>query len=550
MRQIPGVPLIYLHGNAPTLERPSAMTESLTERIADGKTELSQHQRQIIAALKEQTFGPTEEKDKKKKKQVKRMNGGDEETVILSSIDKASMHDVRIVQRNLVYVIGLAPFLANEEVLRRYEYFGQYGKIVKVVINRANMDTNGPNASASAYITFDSRADALDCILAMDGFYLEERMLRASFGTTKYCNYFLRGAECGNPDCQFLHYVGEEQDCFTLEQMQNNKKYFRDYTHPGPGPRLAFAVEGPTKLPPPPTRAKAEPVARIVPFPSVTVAQPVVDVTIPKRWGAPGTGVAILKNISSTVNETTPKEANVQPGPIINEESKVANDVIMKVTTASPPPGIDFCDSLATMHPSSAALTATVRTSPNTHPVSNDRSSIVADDDVQYRDDNESNADLSWVSSEFEDSKIDFLFKCLPPPHNFREEQKNFEDPVSHLASMLGIRIASITYSNRTESRYQFANPRLHNPSRKSPSRAGGTYIWSSPSAIEPISGSVANTTGVSLPQQPTIDEETPVKKGRRVDKGYSNSTAKKGAGNNTTAAERRIVHNKHKKVE
>ena len=68
MRQIPGVPLIYLHGNAPTLERPSAMTESLTERIADGKTELSQHQRQIIAALKEQTFGPTEEKDKKKKK--------------------------------------------------------------------------------------------------------------------------------------------------------------------------------------------------------------------------------------------------------------------------------------------------------------------------------------------------------------------------------------------------------------------------------------------------------------------------------------------------
>jgi U3 small nucleolar RNA-associated protein 23 len=68
LRQIPGVPLIYLHGNAPTLERPSAMTESLTERIADGKTELSQHQRQIIAALKEQTFGPAEPAEKKKKK--------------------------------------------------------------------------------------------------------------------------------------------------------------------------------------------------------------------------------------------------------------------------------------------------------------------------------------------------------------------------------------------------------------------------------------------------------------------------------------------------
>jgi U3 small nucleolar RNA-associated protein 23 len=68
VRQIPGVPLIYLHGNAPTLERPSAMTESLTERIADGKTELSAHQRQIIAALKEQAFGPSEPSEKKRKK--------------------------------------------------------------------------------------------------------------------------------------------------------------------------------------------------------------------------------------------------------------------------------------------------------------------------------------------------------------------------------------------------------------------------------------------------------------------------------------------------
>jgi U3 small nucleolar RNA-associated protein 23 len=57
VRKIPGIPLIYLHGNAPTLERPSAMTESLTERIADGKTSLSQHQRQIIAALKQEVLG-------------------------------------------------------------------------------------------------------------------------------------------------------------------------------------------------------------------------------------------------------------------------------------------------------------------------------------------------------------------------------------------------------------------------------------------------------------------------------------------------------------
>ena len=74
MRQIPGVPLIYLHGNAPTLERPSAMTENLTTRISDGKTALSQHQKKMIAALKQEILGAKDDKglaagkEEKKKK--------------------------------------------------------------------------------------------------------------------------------------------------------------------------------------------------------------------------------------------------------------------------------------------------------------------------------------------------------------------------------------------------------------------------------------------------------------------------------------------------
>lgn len=41
----------------------------------------------------------------------------------------------RVVQRNLVFVIGLSPRLADPEVLKKAEYFGKYGKIYKVVIN-------------------------------------------------------------------------------------------------------------------------------------------------------------------------------------------------------------------------------------------------------------------------------------------------------------------------------------------------------------------------------------------------------------------------------
>jgi hypothetical protein len=42
---------------------------------------------------------------------------------------------VRVVQKNLVFVIGLSPRLADAEVLRKHEYFGKFGKILKVVIN-------------------------------------------------------------------------------------------------------------------------------------------------------------------------------------------------------------------------------------------------------------------------------------------------------------------------------------------------------------------------------------------------------------------------------
>lgn len=42
-----------------------------------------------------------------------------------------------MVQKNLVFVVGLPVRLADAEVLRRYEYFGKFGKIHKVVINQS-----------------------------------------------------------------------------------------------------------------------------------------------------------------------------------------------------------------------------------------------------------------------------------------------------------------------------------------------------------------------------------------------------------------------------
>ena len=42
-----------------------------------------------------------------------------------------AMQNVRVVQRNLVYVVGLALELCHEDLLKTDKYFGQFGKIIK-----------------------------------------------------------------------------------------------------------------------------------------------------------------------------------------------------------------------------------------------------------------------------------------------------------------------------------------------------------------------------------------------------------------------------------
>ena len=49
--------------------------------------------------------------------------------------NRKHLANVRVVQKNLVFVVGLPPRLADAEILKKHEYFGKYGKIHKVVIN-------------------------------------------------------------------------------------------------------------------------------------------------------------------------------------------------------------------------------------------------------------------------------------------------------------------------------------------------------------------------------------------------------------------------------
>jgi len=92
---------------------------------------------------------------------------------------REALRDARVIQRSLVYVTGLAPLFAKTEVLSRKDFFGQYGKVIKVVVNRTNLAASGGRPpSASAYITFDQEDNAATAVRSVSGHKLEGRVLK------------------------------------------------------------------------------------------------------------------------------------------------------------------------------------------------------------------------------------------------------------------------------------------------------------------------------------------------------------------------------------
>ena len=126
---------------------------------------------------------------------------------IVSSLSKQ-----RIIQRNLVHLQGFPDSMYNENLLLSPEYLGQYGSIKKIVLV-SKEDKIAHKRVNSAYITFETDFQAAYCILSIDSIKLNNQIVRAFFGTTKYCNHFLNNFLCFNLEkCMFLHHLADPSD--------------------------------------------------------------------------------------------------------------------------------------------------------------------------------------------------------------------------------------------------------------------------------------------------------------------------------------------------
>ncbi|XP_017025820.1 uncharacterized protein Cnot4 isoform X2 [Drosophila kikkawai] len=163
--------------------------------------------------------------------------------------NRKHLANVRVVQKNLVFVVGLPPRLADADILKKHEYFGKYGKIHKVVINPSTTYAGVQGPSASAYVTYVHNSDALRAIQSVNNIMIDGRLIKTSLGTTKYCSHFMKNQQCPKGDCMYLHELGDPEASFTKEEMHQGKhqeyeKRLHDTLIASSGPNTAGIING------------------------------------------------------------------------------------------------------------------------------------------------------------------------------------------------------------------------------------------------------------------------------------------------------------------
>lgn len=93
---------------------------------------------------------------------------------------------------------------------------------MKIAVNNQKpYIVGGSSSSYSSYVTYSSVQEASIAILCLDGFIYDGIQVRATFGSTKYCSYFLRNLSCPNKDCLFYHYLVNEKELISKVNLFN-----------------------------------------------------------------------------------------------------------------------------------------------------------------------------------------------------------------------------------------------------------------------------------------------------------------------------------------
>lgn len=134
--------------------------------------------------------------------------------------------NIRVISKKILYLIGIPYEIANEDTLIKKEYLGQYGSIHKIIVNKNGYLKNESNSPTySCYITYSNEVEASLALLTLNNSNLFDHKLNACYGTNKYCNSFLKGVECNNKDCFYLHEYANKNDIIMKNDTQMKMQF-------------------------------------------------------------------------------------------------------------------------------------------------------------------------------------------------------------------------------------------------------------------------------------------------------------------------------------
>lgn len=141
---------------------------------------------------------------------------------------KITHPNLRIIQRNVIYILGIKPKIAKKDILLSKKFFGQYGKISKIFLSKKPFYLkNSGDYCYSAYITFEKKNSANFAIAGLNNFTFEGKKMEASYSTNRYCRSFLRNKDCKNKNCNYIHYKVDEGECFIKGRGIENRDIFQ-----------------------------------------------------------------------------------------------------------------------------------------------------------------------------------------------------------------------------------------------------------------------------------------------------------------------------------
>ena len=122
----------------------------------------------------------------------------------------------------------------NEHIFQHQNFIRNQQNLIKTIKRKSKKEKENipfPDNKKvySAYITYSNETEAACAILCVDSLLIEGKIIRAFFGTTKYCSYFLNNQICQNSDkCMFLHQLQDEHINLAKKIIQYSNPKIRD----------------------------------------------------------------------------------------------------------------------------------------------------------------------------------------------------------------------------------------------------------------------------------------------------------------------------------